>query len=145
MLVRIHASFPQDRNIPLQFFNLIQVVNEGFGDLLDQEGTIGNIELDLGFYLVVGALKLVHLLSGAVESLFSLACETCTVRVESGGTFDSLLETILFYVALDLFLESLFLLSFLLFHNLAPHFNSGVMFGCRGGLFNLLVTTAGSS
>lgn len=53
VLIGIHAGFPQDRNIPLQFFNLIQVVNEGFGDLLDQEGTIGNIELDLGFYLVV--------------------------------------------------------------------------------------------
>lgn len=145
MLIWIHAGFPQDRNISLQFFNLIQVVNEGFGDLLDQEWTIGNIELDLGFYLVIGTLKFVHLLSGAVESLFSLACETCTVRVESGGTFDSLLETILFYVALDLFLESLFLLSFLLFHNLASHFNSGIMFGRRGGLFNLLVTTAGSS
>lgn len=37
----------------LQLFDLVEVVDEGFGDLLDEERSVGHLELDLLLNLVV--------------------------------------------------------------------------------------------
>jgi len=37
-------------------------VNEGFGDLFDEEGLMGDIPFDVTFDLVVGALEVAHVL-----------------------------------------------------------------------------------
>lgn len=62
MLVWVHACDTQHIDVLLEFLDLLEVVDEGFGNLLDQEGLVGHVPLDVRFYLVVGALEVTHVL-----------------------------------------------------------------------------------
>lgn len=140
VLVWVHASLSEDSDVPLQLFDLVQVVNEGFGYLLHEQGPVRHIKLDLCLDLVVRALEIVHLASGSLLSLLALLRKALPIGNQSGRAFNSLLETVLLDVALHLFLKVFVLLSPLLLHKLSAHFDSRVVLGSRSWLFNLLVT-----
>lgn len=79
MLIWVHASLSQDSDVPLQLFDLVQVVNEGLGNLLHQEGAVGNIKLDLSFDVIVRVLKSFHFHSGTLLSLVTLLSQARSV------------------------------------------------------------------
>ena len=62
VFVWIVASLSEKSNEVLQFFNLIQVVNEGLGNLLDQKRSVGNFEFDLLLCAIVSLGILAHVL-----------------------------------------------------------------------------------
>ena len=62
VFVWIVASLSEKSNEVLQFFNLIQVVNEGLGNLLDQKRSVGNFEFDLLLGAIVSLGILAHVL-----------------------------------------------------------------------------------
>ena len=62
VFVWIVASLSEKSHEVLQFFNLIQVVNEGLGNLLDQKRSVGNFEFDLLLCAIVSLGILAHVL-----------------------------------------------------------------------------------
>ena len=75
----------------LQLLNLVQVVNEGLGDLLDQERSICNFELDLLLDPVVSLCILAHILLGDGLRDLTLALESLRVADECWRALNSLL------------------------------------------------------
>ena len=60
VFVWIVASFSEKSDEMLQFLDLIQVVNEGLGNLLDQKRSVGNFEFDLLLSAIVRLGILAH-------------------------------------------------------------------------------------
>lgn len=145
MLVRVHACFSQDGDVPLKLLDLVQIVNESLGNLFDQQRAVRDIELDLRFDGVVTSLKVAHLASGLLLGVAPFFGKGLRVRDESGRAFDSLLETVLLDVSLHLVLEILLLFGLFVFHVLSALFDSSVVLSGRSGLLNLLVTGGATS
>ena len=62
VFVWIVASLSEKSHEVLQFLDLIQVVNEGLGNLLDQKRSVGNFEFDLLLCAIVSLGILAHVL-----------------------------------------------------------------------------------
>ena len=62
VFVWIVASLSEKSDEMLQFLDLIQVVNEGLGNLLDQKRSVGNFEFDLLLGAIVRLGILAHVL-----------------------------------------------------------------------------------
>lgn len=60
MLVRVETGIAKDGDIPLQLLNLIEVVDESLGYLLDEKRSVSNVELNVGLDVIVGVFKLRH-------------------------------------------------------------------------------------
>ena len=140
MLVRVHASLSQDWHVPLEFFDLVQIVDEGLRHLFNQKGSVCNVELDLGFDLVVGLLKRAQFFPLAIHGLLTHLGKGLWVWYECGTALDTLLKPVLLDVPLNLFLESFLFLCFLFFHDFPSLFDHRIMLKSSSWLFGLLIS-----
>lgn len=69
MGVGVQVCLSQYVHILLQLTDLSQVSHEGLGDLLNQQGLVGNVEKDLLLLLGVDSLKDCILLAGLLKGL----------------------------------------------------------------------------
>ena len=66
------TSISEPINMSLELFDLIQVVDECLGHLLNKEWSIGNLELNITLDVVVLPLNFGHLLLADLFAHFSL-------------------------------------------------------------------------
>ena len=115
-------------------------MDEGLRHLLDQKWSVCNVELDLGFDLIVGLLKGTQFLPLAIHRLWTHLSERFRVRNQSRAALNTLLESVLLDVALNFFLEGLLLLCLLLLHNFSSLLDHRIVFLGSGRLFSLLIS-----
>jgi len=139
VFVRVQASFSQDCHVPLQLFDLVQIVDECVRNLLNEEGTVCNIEFNVGFDIIVDIFQVLHVVFRSHQRLFTSLLQSRGIADKRRGALDSLLETVLFDKAINLSFELAFLVSFLGLHLGASLLDvSLVLLGGRR-LFRILV------
>ena len=78
VLVWVVTRLAKKCHVVLELLDLVQVVNESLGDLLDKKGTISNFELDFLFGTIVALRILAHLLLsddfGDLSGSFKRSC-----------------------------------------------------------------------
>ncbi len=119
MLIGVQLRFLEYVDIALQFSDLVEIVDEGLGDLLDQERPVGDLELDLTLAIVPVLFLARH---GAADSLLGpgLALFVLLEVADDGRrAAHSLCQAVLPNEPLDVVANVVFFAVFLFFHLVA--------------------------